>query len=196
MTAPSFISAWATAPTWSYYEAALLIHGHDPDREDVPVGAHVKTRASQTYFWLKKEYIAGNLTAVAGTADKPRFGPGTIIRRRIEKNYYIYPKLRESWENGGHPKGSEDQATLALHNYRLAAQIIWHAYPGVTLDQMAQLLARLPNYTGTMVLPPRSPETIKGKYLTGTSPRHRGRPSNGESAPDVDLASVAQKIAA
>ncbi|MBK1670017.1 hypothetical protein CKO28_18445 [Rhodovibrio sodomensis] len=196
MTSPLFLAAWATAPTWSLREAALLLHGHDPDREDVPIGEKIKTPVSQTYYWLKKEYITGQLTAVAGTDDEPRFGPGTIIRRRLAKRYHVSPKLHEAWENGGHLSGNASQAEMAFYHYRLAAQTIWQDHPEITLDEMAQLLAQLPHYTGTDVIPPRAPETIKGKYLTGISPRHRGRPSKKEPTGDINLAAVAQKIAA
>jgi hypothetical protein len=196
MTSPVFLSAWATAPTWSLREAALLLYGHDPDREDVPIGEKIKTPVSQAYYWLIKEYKNGQLVAVGGTADEPRFGPGSVIRRRLEKRYHVDRNLREAWENGGQLSGNAAQAATAFYHYRLAAQTIWQTNPKITLDEMAQLLAQLPNYTGTDVFPPRAPETIKGKYLTGISPRHRGRPSKKEQTEHVDLAAVAQKIAA
>ena len=193
MTAHKFIESWVFLATWSIREAAYLVNELDPLCSGIEISAKFANPVSKTYYWLKKEYLTGNLTKVAGTDDEPRFSPGTLMRRLSEKGHSVPSRIQTAYDNRGQTTGPHKINLEATPIYRMAASLIWDQYPTVTLWQMADVLSGLRSYMTSSALPSRMPVTIR-KYLKGLSPNKPGRPKGGTDPVEVDLAEIGKNM--
>ena len=153
MTDRQFLESWVLQATWSIEEAAFLANEQDPLSSGIEISPHYASPVSKTYYWLKKEYDRGRLWKVAGTDDDPRFSPGTLMRRLVEKGRKISPRLLRANEKQGQVTGPHEINLRAVVEYRKAAHQLWGRHPNLTLDQAADVLTGLPSHM-TAVAPP------------------------------------------
>ena len=194
MTNRHFLDSWVLQATWSIREAAYLVNEQDPLSSDIEISPHYASPVSKTYYWLKKEYDRDRLLMVAGTDDEPRFSPGTLIRRLVEKGRKISPRLLRANEKQGQVTGPHQINLEAVVVYRKAAHQLWSRHPNLTLDHAADVLTGLPSHMTSVALPTRSPVTIKN-YLKGLSPNRAGRPRKSSTVmEEIDLAEIVKNM--
>ena len=84
--------------TWSLEEAAHLVRDVNPVTQSVVLSDVSSHPVSLTYFWLKKEYLKGDLMRVSGNEENPRFSPGTLMRRLETKDQFVSPIVRKLYD--------------------------------------------------------------------------------------------------
>lgn len=94
----------------------------DPLSAGIEISPQSTSPVSKTYYWLKKEYDRGRLWKVAGTDDDPRFSPGTLMRRLVEKRHKVSPRLLRANEKQGQVTGPHRINLEAVVIYRRAAE--------------------------------------------------------------------------
>jgi len=189
MTGHKFIESWAFVATWSIQQAAYLVNEQDPLSSSIEISDTSTSPVSKTYYWLMKEYAKGNLVRAGGTDVEPKFTPGTLMRRLVEKGHPVSSRIQSAYDNRGQTKGPHKINLEAKLIYRMAATLGWDQNPKATLSQMADALTWLPSYMTSTALPSRSPVTIKN-YLKNLSRNGPGRPKGGTSSVAIDLAKI------
>ena len=87
-----------------------------------------------------KEYAKGDLVKAGGTDVEPKFSPGTLMRRLVEKGYPVSSRIQSAYDKKGHFRGPHTINLEAIVDYRRAAKLIWDQYPKLTIPQMADVL--------------------------------------------------------